>query len=144
VDEIGHDVKFTEKRGGGLMKRKLIAVSSLTLLLAACGLPEGVDNRFYDRAVATFEEIDDDTMEMEKSDKDDARNYQLVKGSANSKREHTAAESLEAMIKLQDKVIAGDESALGEYLTARDAFLNALELSDGYDVPEFVFTEEKD
>jgi hypothetical protein len=116
----------------------------MMLSLVACSLPEGVDQRFYDRAIATFEEIDDDTMEMEVSDVDDVRNYQLVLSSANSKREVEVVEALEGMVKLQRKVVEGDNKALREYMKARDSFLNALELSDGYDVPEFSFTEEKD
>jgi hypothetical protein len=116
-------------------------VFATLLVLAGCGIPEGMNKEFYNKADSIFAEVDDDTMELENSDADDIANVNLVIGMAQTKREKVAAEALEAIVKLQDKVIHGDQKALQEYMKARNAFGKAM----GYkQMPTFEFTEETD
>lgn len=126
-------------------KKELISLFTVIFVivfaLAGCGVPEGMSEEFYNKADSIFAEVDDDTMELENSDADDIANVNLVIGMAQTKREKVAAEALEAIVKLQDKVIHGDQKALQEYMKARNAFGKAM----GYEqMPEFEFTEETD
>ena len=140
------------------MKKLLgLFILFITLTLTACaGIPDGVDQKFHDKAFDIFVEVDDDTMEMEKSDGDDVANYQLISTMANSQRELAFIESFGAMLKLQDKVIgnvaagvAPDSAALAEYMKAREAAMEAMNFGDvgdldDFEVPPFEFTEEVD
>jgi hypothetical protein len=132
------------------MKKFLLGLmmSLVALSLIACEGPyaEGVDSQFGSKAVASFEEIDDDTMEVgdkELSDADDLGNFDLLSVEADHERETAFVGHMEKMIALQGKVQQGDKAALKEYLKERKAALNALGIEDdGYTVPQFGFYEE--
>lgn len=129
------------------MKKKFMLGAmglALSLGLVACDFADGVDHEFGVKAEQIFAEIDDDTMEMELSDRDDVANFDLLTVEADSEREVSFVEGMEGMLKLQDKVINGDREALKEYIKARKAAFNALGLEvDGYHTaPDFQFIEE--
>jgi hypothetical protein len=132
------------------MKRFLLGLmmSLVVLSLIACGqqYAEGVDSQFGSKAVASFEEIDDDTMEVgdkELSDADDLGNFDMLSVEADHDREEAFVGHMEKMIALQGKVQNGDKTALKDYLRERKAALNALGIKDdGYTVPQFSFYEE--
>jgi hypothetical protein len=116
------------------------------VILAGCGYADGVDKQFGDKAVAIFTEIDDDTMEQgpELSDGDDVANFDLLGVEADTEQEVKVVNGIEGMLKLQDKVKAGDRAALKEYMLARKSAINALGIKDdGYIVPQFAFYEEE-
>jgi hypothetical protein len=133
-----------------------LLVTAVLTLTACAKIPEGVDQKFHNKATSIFTELDDDTMEMELSDGDDLANYQLIAATATSEREVAFAESLGAMLKLQDKVIgnvaagiAPDGKSLQEYMKARHAAMEAMNFGDvgdmdDFEVPTFEFTEETD
>jgi hypothetical protein len=125
-----------------------LMVSLIALSLAACAAEyaEGVDSQFGSKAISSFEEIDDDTMEVgfkELSDADDIGNFDLLSVEADHERELAFVDHMEQMIALQGKVQDGDKEALKAYLKERKAALNALGIKDdGYTVPQFGFYEE--
>lgn len=125
----------------------LVAAFAL-VALTGCKFADNVDKEFGNKAVAIFNEIDDDTMAMELSDQDDVANFELLTVEADTQREVNAIEALEAMVKLQDKVIQRDRESLKEYMKARQAFLIATldDTSEGHryehDIPDFQFYEE--
>jgi hypothetical protein len=132
------------------MKKLLSILLPLTLVVAltGCGVPDGVSEEFHNRATSAFVEIDDDTMEMELSDVDDVKNFQLLIAQADTARETDFAESLEAMLKLQPKVVDQaefDGESVAEYMNARKSAMKAMDLSEtgGVNtVPVFNFTED--
>jgi hypothetical protein len=129
------------------MKKLVAGIMGIGLVVGLVGCSnysDGVDTSFGDKAVAIFAEIDDDTMTMELSDGDDIQNFDLLGVEADSEREVKFVNGLEGMVKLQDKVVSGDRSALKEYLLARKSALNALGVKDnGMTVAEFTFYEEE-
>jgi hypothetical protein len=129
------------------MKKKLATAvlgMGLVIGLVGCDFADGIDHDFGLKAESIFLEIDDDTMEMERSDGDDVANFDLLTVEAETKREVAFVEALEGMLKLQSKVVEGDRDSLKEYLKARNAAIKALGLTkSGYHMaPEFQFTEE--
>lgn len=132
------------------MKKTLLSVllASAVLTMVGCAeIPEGVDAKFFESGYNTFVEIDDDTMELENSDRDDLANIQLIQVNANTKREADFLNGLEGMAKLQEKVINHDVDALSEYMKARKLAMDALNLgdegdSDKFSVNPFQFTED--
>lgn len=132
-------------------KKGLLAIllaGVMTTMVACAEIPDGVDQKFHNRASSVFTEIDDDTMELENSDRDDIANFQLLQTTANTKREKDFVKGIEGMIKLQQKVITQDGNALAEYMQARDLAMDAMNLSDeggmdSFQVNPFEFTEDK-
>lgn len=132
-------------------KKGLLAIllaGVMTTMVACAEIPDGVDQKFHNRASSVFTEIDDDTMELENSDRDDVANFQLLQTTANTKREKDFVKGIEGMIKLQQKVITQDGNALAEYMQARDLAMDAMNLSDeggmdSFQVNPFEFTEDK-
>jgi len=126
----------------------LLLAGVMTTMVACAEIPDGVDQKFHNRASAVFTEIDDDTMELENSDRDDVANFQLLQTTANTKREKDFVKGIEGMIKLQEKVINQDGNALAEYMKARDLAMDSMNLSDeggmdSFQVNPFEFTEDK-
>jgi citrate lyase gamma subunit len=123
--------------------KKLMTTLSLMLfavVLAGCGVeyPEGVSEGFYHNADEMFNEIDEDTQEMEISDKDDLRNLMLLERKAGTDNERAIAEAIGEMAKTQVKVLQDDAGALDDYLEARSIYASLMEQS----LYEFEFTEE--
>ncbi|MFX3623211.1 MAG: hypothetical protein ACE3JP_03970 [Ectobacillus sp.] len=126
------------------MKKLVAGILGVSLVLAGCGYADGVDTQFGDKAVSIFAEIDDDTMALELSDRNDISNFELLGVEADTKQEVKFMNGLEGMVKLQDKVVNGDREALKEYMFARKSALNALGVKDnGAVVPQFSFYEEE-
>ncbi|MDS7057091.1 hypothetical protein NXG04_07315 [Klebsiella pneumoniae] len=135
-------MKNTKK---GLLSLMLVGV--MTTMVACAEVPQGVDQKFHDRAYAIFQEIDEDTMELENSDRDDVANFQLLQTTANTKREQDFVKGMEGMLKLQEKVINQDGNALAEYMRARDLAMDSMNLDDegdmdSFNVDQFQFTED--
>lgn len=131
--------------------KKLYVGSMVALLMAslvACDFAEGVDHEFGLKGEAIFIEIDEDTMEKELSDGDDVGNFDLLTVEAKSKREVAFVNAMEGMLKLQDKVVAGEREALKEYLKARNSAIESLGMTSDQNTisdhvaPQFLFTEE--
>jgi hypothetical protein len=123
-----------------------LVLAGVVFGLVACDFADGVSHEFGVKAETIFEEIDDDTMTKELSDADDVGNFDLLGVEADSEREVAFVNGLEGMLKLQDKVVAGDREALKEYLKARKSALNALGLGENdeyHSVPQFQFYEEE-
>lgn len=104
----------------------LMVVAIMGATLVACA-PEGMSQNFYDKAYSVFSEIDDDTMELEVSDKDDKMNVDLLSGQAASDSEEDVVAAIEAMVALQAKVIDGDKDSIKSYLKERNKFYDAMD-----------------
>lgn len=126
-----------------------IMLAGVMMTMVACAeIPDGVDEKFHNRASTIFVEVDEDTMELENSDRDDVANFQLLQSTANTKREQDFVKGIEGMLKLQEKVINQDGNALAEYLKARDLAMDAMNMDDegdmdSFQVNQFEFTEDK-
>ena len=115
------------------MKKLLISLTfgmSMLLLTACAELPEGVSEEFHRGAIAIFTEVDDDTMELEVSDRDDVSNLSLLKANADSEPELTFVESVEKMVAVQNDVVKNSDGALEEYLKARKNAMDSMNLGD--------------
>lgn len=117
-----------------------VLMISLVVLLTACGIPDGINKNFYYNAKAVFDEIDDDTMEMELSDKDDILNFELLDGVAVSDKEQKVAASIKIIVELQPKMIKGDKSTFKKYFQARETYYRIMEI-DAMNKRQFQFTE---
>jgi hypothetical protein len=106
--------------------------------LTGCSYPEGVDGEFYNKANEMFDEIDEDTMEMELSDTDDLRNLKLLTRQATTDKENAIAEAVIAMAGSQQGVLKDTEADFDKYMEAREDFSELMEQP----VTEFQFTEE--
>lgn len=119
------------------MKKIVLALTlfASVLGLAACAeLPNGVDQDFHYNAMAVFQEIDDDTMEMEMSDKDDLAQLSVLATQADSPVEKLYVESLTKMTELQSSILfESDKKALEQYMEYRDTVIEALNLEDFMD-----------
>jgi citrate lyase gamma subunit len=124
------------------MKKLMTMLSAMlfAVVLVGCGMeyPEGVSEEFYHNADEMFNEIDEDTQEMEISDKDDLRNLMLLERKAGTDNERAIAEAIAEMAKTQAKVLQDDAEALDDYLEARSVYAGLMEQS----LYEFEFTEE--
>ena len=118
---------------------QVMLMTFLLLLITAC-VPEGMDSDFYYDAIEIFDELDDDTMEGEKPDRDDIMNYKLFLENYNlkSQAEKEVVKNLDIMFKENEKIVEDYDAPLNNYLKARKNVLNALERS----VPEFKFIED--
>lgn len=124
------------------MKKLMTMLSAMlfAVVLAGCGIeyPDGVSESFYHKADEMFNEIDEDTQEMEISDKDDLRNLMLLEREAGTDNERAIAEAIVEMSEKQTKVLQDDVVALDEYLEARGEYASRMEQSPN----DFQFTEE--
>jgi hypothetical protein len=116
----------------------LLMVGVVSLGLVACA-PDGMSDEFWNDAQLVFDEIDEDTMEMEVSDRDDLQNLKLLKREVESRKEAQVIEAIETMIEYQQEVAHGEnEKAFDEYMDARDDYSDIMEVV----IYNFEFTEE--
>jgi hypothetical protein len=122
------------------MKKLLTLMFGALLVvgLTGCSYPDGVDADFYHAANEIFDEIDEDTMEMETSDTDDLRNLKLVLRKASTDREQEIAEALTEIAGAQRGVLNDNDADFEKYMDAREDFSELMETP----VTEFQFTEE--
>jgi hypothetical protein len=121
--------------------KKLLTLMLGTLMvigLTGCSYPDGVDGEFYNSANEMFDEIDEDTMEMEISDTDDLRNLKLLTRQATTDKENAIAEAVIAMAGAQQGALKDTEADFDKYMDAREDFSELMEQP----VTEFQFTEE--
>lgn len=135
-------MKNTKK---GLLSLMLVGV--MTTMVACAEVPQGVDEKFHSKAYEMFMEIDEDTMEMELSDRDDVANFQVLQATANNDLEKTFAKGMEDMLKLQERVINQDGNAMNEYMKARELAMESMNFDDDGDgdsfpVDQFGFSED--
>lgn len=105
----------------------------MTTMVACAEVPQGVDEKFHSKAYEMFMEIDEDTMEMELSDRDDVANFQVLQATANNDLEKTFAKGMEDMLKLQERVINQDGNAMNEYMKARELAMESMNFDDDGD-----------
>lgn len=136
------------------MKKLLMAMMMAVTVMAltACAeIPNDVDQNFHSNALEIFNEVDDDTMEMdwEGADADDIAKINTISVSANTDREKTFSQALDKMVELQPDVVEGNREALKSYLSHRQKAMDAMNLSDtgegeSFAVTPFQFGEEQD
>lgn len=125
----------------------LLLAGVMTTMVACAEVPQGVDDKFHTKAYEMFAEIDDDTMEMELSDRDDIANFQILQATANNDLERAFVKGMEDMIKLQERVVKQDGTALTEYMKARELAMESMNLdddgdADSFPVEQFGFSED--
>jgi hypothetical protein len=123
------------------MKKFLFAlVISFSLLLAACEWegPPGFDYDFYNSSKSMFDEIDEDTQELEMSDRDDRMNFKNLARKDDSEQEALFISNMEILLQEQEKIIKDEDHPLDKYLDSRNEIANILDIN----LYEFEFTEE--
>ncbi|AZU98893.1 hypothetical protein pW2_55 [Bacillus phage pW2] len=131
-------------------KKGLLAIllaGVMTTMVACAEVPQGVDEKFHSKAYEMFMEIDEDTMEMELSDRDDVANFQVLQATANNDLERAFVKGMEDMLKLQERVVTQDGSAMTEYMKARELAMESMNFDDdgggdSFPVDQFGFSED--
>ncbi|UGO50763.1 hypothetical protein PQE68_gp172 [Bacillus phage vB_BanS_Sophrita] len=125
----------------------LLLAGVMTTMVACAEVPQGVDEKFHSKSYEMFMEIDEDTMEMELSDRDDVANFQVLQATANNDLERAFVKGMEDMLKLQERVINQDGNAMTEYMKARELAMESMNFDDDGDgdsfpVDQFGFSED--
>ncbi|UGO51033.1 hypothetical protein PQE70_gp180 [Bacillus phage vB_BanS_Nate] len=125
----------------------LVLAGVMVTMVGCAEIPQGVDQKFHDKAFTMFKEIDEDTMELELSDRDDVANFQVLQATANNDLEKAFVKGMDDMLKLQERVVNQDGNALAEYMKARELAMESMNLDDDGDsesfpVDQFGFSED--
>ncbi|WP_044642818.1 hypothetical protein [Risungbinella massiliensis] len=121
---------LTLKRAGWIL------LLSFVLLVVGCA-PEGMNQSFYDQAIPVFQEIDDDILEQERSDRDDLLNLELLRDEAQTKKEKLVVEMIQDLVNMQEPISRGDQTIISQYLDLREDIEDVLE----YDLPPAQFLD---
>lgn len=107
------------------------------VLLVGCA-PEGINQSFYDQAIPVFQEIDDDILEQERSDRDDLLNLELLRDEAQTKKEKLVVEMIQELVNMQEPISRGDQTIIRQYLDLREDLEDVL----NYDLPPAKFVDD--
>jgi hypothetical protein len=131
-----------------MKKTILLLMLTISLVLAGC-VPEGFSDKFYSKATTMFNEIDEDTQEIENPDEDDIANLDLLEVKVQTTKDERVYKLLVKLADLNRKVLGEasedrlrwfenkkiDKKAFKEYLKTREELSDLLEVT----VYEFEF-----
>jgi hypothetical protein len=121
--------------------KKVLVLVFVALFAVGCEAfepPEGFDSQYHSDAKGIFSELDDDTAEGERPDRDDTRNMNRHFDRADSDREKEYVSLMKKLIEENNKIVDDIEYSTATYEDIREDIADILEIT----VYEFEFTEE--